>query len=461
MKLKLLLLAVAIVFYACNHMTPLVVDDYVKFLYGSGRMATTDFLLPEFVDDRMRALAYTGPSALAALAHHLPLFYLAWGGRVLGEALACVFVLLPKTAFDVCNTGIYLLFLLLVSRCILGPGRQQSVLCVLFVHTALWLFLPAIGQDFFWISGATSYLWAMMPTVALLALLRCRMAAPHRGETSLRRYTAYGLLGLLAGWGNENISPGLLLLLGLALWDERRCFGRASREICVAAAGTLAGALLLWFAPGNFVRMASTGGGGKTTAVVLHDLGASFWALAQPETGLVLLLAIFVGLVYGRFCGTGDPRTRCASLACTAAALSAVAAYSVVTVLAARVFFGVIVLLIIACGLAWQDVLSRSKAARALRVTLAAACLAASSYTAIVACETIHAYHAIWQANRDTILAARAAGTQDVIVRPDPPGSRFCAAWGLIDHAPDDAASWLNRVSAWYYGVRSVRTPAQ
>ena len=128
-----------LLFFLLNAMTPYISDDFCyMFSFATG--------------ERLRGLGDIVPSML----NHA----YTMNGRLLPHALEQVFNLMPKTVFDLFNSGVFL-WLMLSGYCVCNAGKQRSALLYAVVVMCFWNFVPAFGQVCLWQVGALNYLWAV------------------------------------------------------------------------------------------------------------------------------------------------------------------------------------------------------------------------------------------------------------------------------------------------------------
>ena len=176
----LVTLVIGALFYYMNVLTPLYADDYCY----SVSFETLQ---------RIESVAQIPESQL----NH----YYTTNGRILLHALAQLFLLLGKDCFNVVNTVAFLLLLYLMYFHIYGTYRRFSAGKLAVIAGLLFVSVPAFGQSYLWITGASNYLYGIL--LVLLALLPYRKQA--EGSRSMgwpmEILTSVGglLLGFLAG----------------------------------------------------------------------------------------------------------------------------------------------------------------------------------------------------------------------------------------------------------------------
>ena len=183
--------------------------------------------------------------------------YFNWGGRTVAHTLAQILLVFPKAVFNILNSFIYtaLIYLIYLHGCFNKDNKdnKDNSYMLLLIHLILWFIIPVFGQSFIWLVGSCNYLWTTVIILYFLWLYR-------RNTLSEKWYNLLFMfiLGLLAGWTNENTSAGLIVILVFSLIInkvETRKF-ELSKTRLFGIIGTLAGFIIMICAPGNYIRSA-------------------------------------------------------------------------------------------------------------------------------------------------------------------------------------------------------------
>lgn len=183
--------------------------------------------------------------------------YFNWGGRTVAHTLAQILLVFPKAVFNILNSFIYtaLIYLIYLHGCFNKDNKdnKDNSYMLLLIHFILWFIIPVFGQSFIWLVGSCNYLWTTVIILYFLWLYR-------RNTLSEKWYNLLFMfiLGLLAGWTNENTSAGLIVILVFSLIInkvETKKF-ELSKTRLFGIIGTLAGFIIMICAPGNYIRSA-------------------------------------------------------------------------------------------------------------------------------------------------------------------------------------------------------------
>lgn len=183
--------------------------------------------------------------------------YFTWSGRAVSHTIIQFFLWLGKPVFNIFNAAVSVLLIMEIYWCahkgkISTQFNAGMVCCIAFM---LWAFTPGFSGVFLWISGACNYLWT---AVFLLAFLLPYIRKYYAFEDKLTENDFFAflmfLMGVIAGWSNENSICWIIMLLAVFLFVNRR---RNVMESWMFAglAGLIVGYALLMFAPGNIARL--------------------------------------------------------------------------------------------------------------------------------------------------------------------------------------------------------------
>ena len=272
------LIVLGAAFLVMNFLTTLKEDDML-------------FTLTESELTPVRSLA----DALHSYAYH----YLHTNGR-LADIVPLFFCgLAGKTAFNICNTLVFITLLHLLSLLVTG---RRSVLTISLFAAVIGTCFPVPGETMLWIAGSAGYMWAITGSLALVYYLQ----RPHRSPIGWGSGIALLLCAFVAGGFNEATSFGVFGGLCAYYLFNR---SRFDRRAAIALTGYLLGIVLIAASPGAWNRVAA---GGIAVDMPLVDLLKSrlfifhekMWRFLTP------VAALTVGIVALAFRRRGEVR-RC------------------------------------------------------------------------------------------------------------------------------------------------------
>lgn len=261
--LALTLGAIFSVMLALNALFPLMSDDYLfSFVWQSetGSM----YSLP--LDAPAKRIENIG-EIFASLKE----MYLHWGGRLVGWGLTYLFAFIPDFLFDALNALIFTVFITLITM--LGTGKfspkEIDPRLTALSFLLLWATSSMFANVYLWLCGSAVYLW---PATAQLAFLYgyVRFYWRKNGKTPAVPLPLISLLGLLAGWSNENSGAVTILLVLLLCRDFKRQDSLKTWHVC-GLVGALVGYGALMLAPGNFEKLSMTVGAQQALALLPYQ----------------------------------------------------------------------------------------------------------------------------------------------------------------------------------------------
>lgn len=219
-----------------------------------------NYWTPMFSDDYTYGAEVHQAGSLADLIRQEHEQYMTWNGRSVVHLLLRISLAMPEILFKIVNSLAFVALTFLIYANVEGKKTCDSRLLVL-ITLLVWLFGVDFAQTVLWQTGACNYLWGMVLILSMLTLGRReykRTAGGGRNQSkvllTILKAALLCLLGVIAGWCNENTSGALVLVLlglNLSLWIRKRQF---SLPLTVGLAGSVIGLYLMVSAPGNANR---------------------------------------------------------------------------------------------------------------------------------------------------------------------------------------------------------------
>ena len=247
-KVLFSLVCICLFIFFLNYLNPMAFgDDYVYAFKWPGYPMFTP--LPETAE-RI--------SSIKDIFLSQWLHYFTGNGRTPAHLLVQFFVWQGKHVFNVVNSFVFVLLILEIYW-ISDRGRvslknlHTRTLWGIFI--SLWAFTPGFNPVFLWICGACNYLWM---TVFLLAFLLPYVRKFYFFQAFLRHGHLFDfgmfILGIFAGWSNENSVCWIIMVLAAFLISKRKCHEKES-WMYFGLVGLLIGYILMILAPGNMARL--------------------------------------------------------------------------------------------------------------------------------------------------------------------------------------------------------------
>lgn len=177
------------------------------------------------------------------------------GGRSIVHTIDQTFLLYDKKYFNIANTLVFILFVLLIYLCVYG--RRISNSFMVFEYVCLWTALPYVGEVILQQTNSCNYLWGT--TIILLFFTPYFMtmgkeAAGKNKAVNVVKAVLMFLFGVIAGWTIEAGGAMLLLFIALNIFYYIIKKKKAALWKITGFCGAAAGYAILILAPGNYVR---------------------------------------------------------------------------------------------------------------------------------------------------------------------------------------------------------------
>ena len=209
---------------------------------------------PMMTDDLTYKENVLRAKSLWDIIHQEAYQYKTWTGRSVNHMILRLFLTGDKWFFNICNSLAFTALTLFMYGNV-EHKKKYDIFVYLLINLLLWVFGVSFEQTVLWQTGACNYLWGSTIIMGYLTAFRFCMKNDYDGIYQTAPAIGLLLLGLLAGWCNENTSGGCILFvcIGIAfyVWKNRR----VRIWMVSALAGNLTGFLFMVFAPGNANRM--------------------------------------------------------------------------------------------------------------------------------------------------------------------------------------------------------------
>ncbi|MBQ9687355.1 MAG: hypothetical protein IJV41_12555 [Oscillospiraceae bacterium] len=425
--LFLALVLIFIIILYCNHLTPLSGDDYCyMFSFADG--------------SRIQQISDIFPSMNA--------HWHTTNGRVIPHFFVQLFLMYPKTIFNIVNALIFTLYIFLIYRLAFlfssFSVQNQNLLLLATVFCVVWLLSQVFGTVFLWLDGSVNYLWC---EVIVLLWLIPQVLHYSRGQTmNIGLEVLYALLSLLVGNYAENSSVAAVFLsmvfLALTRFYRREKLRRWQVTSFIAM---VLGFLLLAFAPAELLT--------KIAKPSLGFMVKNFLSVLLSYLKFWPLLAFFaLGYVLHRQLEL-DRDTRVLCLAFVAASLAAQFVLTFALYLSERSTHIAMLYLLLACAVLYRP-LFETKLQPALCL-VSTICLCFTLYWGYVAVDDLRVTHYRYTYNEELIQDMIRSGEAKLhipYIIPNTPYSDFYV-WQYIRQDPNH---YINQTMSKYYGVEEI-----
>ena len=379
--------------------------------------------------------------------------YFSWGGRLVAHFTELFWLYTGKSIFNIANTAIYCLFVLLVQFHIMGKAKFSSIM-FLAISIFLWFFVPAWGQNFLWLVGSCTYLWATAFVLLFLVPFRKKYDNTNY-KLNLPLSVLFLLLGLLAGCSTENIGAAVLFLLIAYFTVKIINKNKIALFEIFGTLGFFIGFLVLVLAPGNYARQG-----------LLHHWGSESFMVLKRLVGVTLIFGKDFGFMLIAICAIlafdliRNKKQKLNMFSCFYMLAAVVGAYSMLLSpsFPPRSFFIVIVFGGIALGnILLQTEIKLPEIIKRNMNAIVICSLIAFSFSVLNSSRNFIGVYLEWNNRVKYIEAEKAKGNFDIELKaPIPVWDKHVASYGLrdISHNKDE---WPNTDIAKYFGLSSIK----
>lgn len=423
-----ILVAIFIVMFVFNCMTPYLADDYVYIF--------------SFVD--AKPIEKVGQIVPSMIAHSHVM-----NGRVISHGFEQLFMITPKVVFNAVNAFVFAMCGYLVYRICMEKKKHNAAVCAL-IFAAMWYFVPSFGQVFLWQVGSVNYAWALLTALLFIYpyIDSYKNKTPFMKNTAL--FVLFNAFAFVVGMYSEVSSfvaiASAVCVTAISCIEERKMpqikkvlpivFAIAGfivlLKMPVELTAKLSGNIDIGFLISNFALC---------TKNYVKFFGVPFviWA-AQVVLGVLnkkrqsntrlILSVIFVLLSLG------------------ANYVMIIGAY-----IAERSLFMAAIMIVAAVFTAANEPLEGKKAF--IMPTLAVLLCVVTSVSFVFGAYDIYRCGRDFYEREEYILDAKAQGVTDIEAEVIYPNTRHCAFWGITDLAKTNY-DYPNPAVSLYYGINSI-----
>lgn len=413
-----------------NLYTPYIADDYqFKFIFGT-------------------ALPLKNGADAALSVRNL---YMQWTGRSVAHSIAFLFLLGNKLIFNIFNTVVFVVLVLLMCKHICG--RKNITAAMFAVVTAMaWFFIPAFGETVLWLTGSANYLWPMVLILLFLLPYRLNFEA---GERKARKWetACMFLFGILAGWTNENTAGAMILFVAAFLVLYRIKKLPIPRWAYSGCAGAVIGFGIMMAAPGNRVRSISLQTSQPLLEQIKDRLKDMLWVLAHDLNLLmiVVLLAVLGYVLLKMY----RKHEALAPFFYGVAGAATIGAGILSPAVPVRAYFGAACFLMIASGFVINEIITRFLSDATRKSVLIVLLGVAALPSFVAAYQDLSGTYQMMKYREVSIRLEQEKGNSNVTVIQAKPATPYNPLYRL-DDLQEDKNFWVNQKVAQYYGLQSI-----
>lgn len=410
-----------------NMVTPLIMDDY-NYTFG--------------LDGRI--------NSILDIINYQQWFYFNWGGRNVAHFIAQFFLMNDKILFNIINPAIYTLMVYLIYN-LIKENKKGDSLYLLLIHLALWFFTPSFGQSFIWLTGSSNYLWTT--TIILIFLNIFVYLTKSTKKYNFIQILLFGLLGILAGWTNENSGASLVFILLIYIIIEKVIEKVKIHKIqWVGMLGTIIGFIIMIIAPGNYVRSS----GFKDNSFFLIKWIKRALSITQDIEQYFIIMIGIVIIVLSIYIYKKQKINKKVWIFLIGAIVSA---YSMIAspTFPERSWTIFVVYMIIICGTLLYNIRINKMLKKIIIIDsiIILGVLFTNSY--ILTFKDSYHFYQIWQERKEKIESGKKKEIYNYEFEPIYTTQRQSASYGLGDLYPEEKNP-INETYARYFGVKSIKS---
>lgn len=378
--------------------------------------------------------------------------YFLHGGRsvvhIIGE-----FLLLVKGRWtDILNSLAYISFVLVIYKI---SNIKEAVNASLFflINIMIWFFQPAFGQTILWITGSANYLWGTL-IIILYLYMYCKAFLSMDSKDSMLRTLGMFLFGIIAGWTNENTAFGMIVFIGLILLYKKIQKEDIKVWMIVGLIGSIIGYILMISAPGNYVRydeVVSDDTQGMSISFYLNRCMPVIFDFFKNALMLVMIYLLLL-VTYLKFEKNRNNKVIVLSIIFCLAAVAADVVMIASPEFPPRVWFGIITFFIIAIGILYANITTKSLYISAVKTILIVFSLIYFGLSYQRGYKDVSKINDVFK-KREQIINEQADKANFEFVSKETISPQ--TALPMIDEVPSDSTHWINMFYLRYHGIKS------
>lgn len=387
--------------------------------------------------------------------------WLTWTGRSVAHVILRFLLRFPLIVFDVVSAAAFTWLVTAVVKVSQGnrPLKNSTRgFMYLFVFGLLWVFTPAFSEVFFWMSGAANYELVMVIMMAFL-LFYHRAVTTERSSSKWSKVLLMFILGILAGWCNENTSGAVILIaagyVGITYFVQHK---KIQLWMLSGIIGNLIGLLIMVSAPGNAIR--STYFSRSQLSLIWKVIDGMSWLFSSVQDKGAVLFIIAISLVIFTIWQNGLGINEMISSIFLLGGIAAliVLVISPTGLVWSRSFFGAIFFVIISISMSTINLLNTRDSANHLGAALLIAFVGFNSVCGFFSgVSDIYQNHTSYQRQLSSLLRQRDKGVKNAVVPELTYDAKTKYAYTARKDISPDMNSPRNKQTAAYWGVKTVR----
>lgn len=412
-----------------------------------------NLLTPYISDDLLFIKEVESAKSLKDLFHQQYEMYMTANGRAVLLMFVRLSFCIDKSIFNIINSIIFISLTLLMYYNV-EKKEKYDVKIIVFITVLVWLFGIYFGQTVLWVTGACNYLWGTTLILGFVSFMRYLSNKTFNGKGQLIIFSIVAvLLGVLAGWCNENTSGGGILLVAAFLVYNYLQKKHINISMLCGLTGMVAGFLLMILAPGY--RNRALWMEDEYTGILKYLSRFYKCTLEIREQFFILFVLFIIFFIVARM-----QKVKWIDLrnAITFMLVGIATCYAIVLspTPMPRVYFGAGIFFIIACVQTFMNVKEDSIYIPSLKLSLISILSLYMVFVYVDDGMNVARIAREFNEREAYILEQKAAGETEIVVPMLRPQFETEYSFGYESDIKESEEFWLNSVFAYYYGVDSI-----
>ncbi|WP_280672897.1 MULTISPECIES: DUF6056 family protein [unclassified Dysgonomonas] len=377
-------------------------------------------------------------SGLSDIVHSQLIHYKLWGGRTVVHSILQLLLMGSPLTIDIINSLAFVL--LVVVMYYHAKGRSEHSFSLLGgMFFLVWILQPVFADTVLWVTGSVNYLWGTVIILLFLLPYRLYQGKERKGAAFIFQTAIFFLLGIVAGWTNENTAVAMIAMILLFLLSYKVNNIKIPAWAIAGLAGGIIGFVMMIVAPGNFARAE---GASPSALKIVYNLLTSTQFFVYYLGALNLIMIIFL-VIYHRISLSGKRQLFLYVAIYMVGVLGAIYSMTFSPAFPPRAWFGAICLNIIAAGIAYKHLLSDKKLVRQIKTAITVYIFLMFGFSFYDAAKDVTTL-ANERGDREAFIATqKEKGEKKVVLKKAYPKTKF----GLID------ATYGVKFMSEYYGI--------
>lgn len=426
-KLTIVAIITFVISLLYNIMSPYTTDDY-SYMYSAvtGEKVTNIFqILVSLWDD-----------------------YFHVNGRLLPHFFLQILLIGPKWIFNLINAAMYVWLLWLMQRM---NSSKKEIDVMLWIATAvgLWVFLPAYGQVFLWMTGSINYSWCFVFSLIYISfyikLLKHPQEILKKGQ-----FVGFYIYSFFFGAYSAQLSFATVfvsfLLLCVVVMSEK-----AVKKYLVYVIPVVMSAL------GYITMILSPAESGRVPELSLGIIVKSILSIFETYyLGAKILLGIWAVLLVLAICFNVERKEIVISVAFMLISIISIVMLFAASYVVGRHYANADFFIVMAIIVLMQSLIGKGKIG-CVAYCLCAYLLATNVWTLWEGTYDIYDTYKKQQLRDEYVYEQIQHGNKEIVyVKKILPSTKYSCKYDLIDLQTDEQEIWPNYAIAAYYGVEEI-----